>query len=235
MNTIDGIDVSQVQGKPDWSQVLQNGFRFAYMKATEGQGYVDPVFLHNAEASRMDGLYMGGYAYIRPSHDISKQLSLFKRVLDQAGLAGKGALPPALDLETRSNLSAVAAAAAFEVLIKDAEQAFGRKPMLYTYTYFWQMLLKEVPSLKDNETFRSCPLWHANYGPKMAPWYPKGKAPPALRPWGDALMWQYSGNNGMKVPGVYGDCDRNFFFGTEDELRSLCLLDPLPPAEELAA
>src|SRR5436190_24372522 len=42
--TVDGIDVSHWQGTIDWSQVAGSGYRFAILKATEGQTFDDPNY-----------------------------------------------------------------------------------------------------------------------------------------------------------------------------------------------
>ena len=38
-----GIDVSKSQGAVDWNAVAQAGYVFTFVKATDGQDYVDPT------------------------------------------------------------------------------------------------------------------------------------------------------------------------------------------------
>ncbi len=44
---VEGIDVSHWQGDIDWSSVYNSGKKFAFAKATEGVGFIDPNFDKN--------------------------------------------------------------------------------------------------------------------------------------------------------------------------------------------
>lgn len=48
---VDGIDVSAVQGAIDWPKVAAAGFRFAFVKVSEGVLYCDPRALANMAAA----------------------------------------------------------------------------------------------------------------------------------------------------------------------------------------
>ncbi len=57
--TIDGIDVSHWQGTIDWSQVAGAGYRFAILKATEGQTFDDPNYAGYRTGANGAGVYIG--------------------------------------------------------------------------------------------------------------------------------------------------------------------------------
>ena len=47
-----GIDVSHHQGSIDWTQVASAKIAFAFIKATEGRDFVDPLFAVNWREAR---------------------------------------------------------------------------------------------------------------------------------------------------------------------------------------
>src|SRR5439155_16558204 len=64
---VSGIDVSAFQGTINWATVAANGARFAYIRATEQVGPVDPFFASNYQGAKDNGLYAGAYHRARPS------------------------------------------------------------------------------------------------------------------------------------------------------------------------
>ena len=54
-----GIDVSAYQGEIDWDKIADQGFKFAYIKATEGTTLVDKRFKTNWDDADDAGLYRG--------------------------------------------------------------------------------------------------------------------------------------------------------------------------------
>jgi len=65
--TLEGIDVSHYQGAIDWPSVAAAGKRFAIMKVTEGQTYVDPGYASNHAGARAAALPVSAYHFARPS------------------------------------------------------------------------------------------------------------------------------------------------------------------------
>ena len=63
---IEGIDVSNHQGHIDWAAVADAGKAFAFMKATEGLGFIDPFLALNWSQSKEHGLCRGAYHFARP-------------------------------------------------------------------------------------------------------------------------------------------------------------------------
>lgn len=52
---VQGIDVSRYQGKIDWLQVKADKREFVFIKAAEGQTYVDPNFVANVKGGVVCG------------------------------------------------------------------------------------------------------------------------------------------------------------------------------------
>ena len=94
-----GIDVSHHQGSIDWARVAGDGIDFAYLKATEGTGFIDDRFVDNAAAARSVGLKVGGYHYYSLCSPGAPQADHFVGVLDRA----RTNLPAVVDLELIGN------------------------------------------------------------------------------------------------------------------------------------
>ena len=63
---VTGLDASDHQPVIDWSAVASGGARFAYIKATEGTGFVNPDFAAQYDGSYQAGLIRGAYHFALP-------------------------------------------------------------------------------------------------------------------------------------------------------------------------
>ncbi len=90
-----GIDVSNHQQAIDWSAVAGDGITSAYIKATEGQTFVDERFAENWAGAGAAGLRRGAYHFFSLCSPGAAQAAAFLRVVPD----DPDALPPALDLE----------------------------------------------------------------------------------------------------------------------------------------
>jgi len=61
-----GIDVSHWQGEINWNSVHNSGKSFAFVKATEGNGFTDPKFITNMNGASANGMLVGAYHFARP-------------------------------------------------------------------------------------------------------------------------------------------------------------------------
>src|ERR1035437_9437352 len=58
---ITGIDVSRHSGVIDWQKIKRQHINFVYVKATEGEDYIDPNYLINVTAANKLKLKVGEY------------------------------------------------------------------------------------------------------------------------------------------------------------------------------
>ncbi len=65
MATVPGIDVSYWNAGIDWPKVRAAGQRFTFIKASEGDGYLDPTFDDNWRGAKAAGLLRGAYHFFR--------------------------------------------------------------------------------------------------------------------------------------------------------------------------
>lgn len=185
-----GIDVSVHQGTVDFAKVKQAGFSFVWIKATEGQGFVDAKFHDNVRAARRARMIPGGYHFLRPKRGRTgaQEVRDFIAALNTAGL-GKGDLRPVLDVE-----STVLGASDTHAYVRSALKEMrrhGHRPVFYTFpTFLSAQWPDDFNELAD--------LWIAHFN----------VATPTLpAPWDSFVAHQHSSTG--RVPGVSGNVDLN--------------------------
>lgn len=209
MPTVPGIDVSYWNAGIDWPKVRATGQRFVFVKATEGETYSDPTFDDNWLGAKAAGLLRGAYCFFRPKADPEKQADRFIKYVKS--MNDDGELPPALDLETSDGQPREKVIARAKIWLDEVEQAFGRKPIIYSGLYFLQTYFS-VSGGGPPDWARDYPLWLAQYPypyvPGMSPSLPDG--------WFKWTFWQYSETG--KVNGINARVDLDLFNGTLEEL-----------------
>jgi GH25 family lysozyme M1 (1,4-beta-N-acetylmuramidase) len=206
-----GIDVSHHQKVNDWNAVKNDGISFVFLKATEGNNYIDPTFSSYCAGARAVGLEVGAYHFARFANkqDAILEAQFFLQTTKGADLT----LPLVLDIETNDNNLSKATLTECVNAFCDTIQATGQKVMVYTYKSF--MANFDVPT----DTL----FWFARYGVNS----PDVKTD----------FWQYSENG--RVAGISsGDVDMNYFMGdvlpTIDGKVSAVHLDTKAPTSESA-
>jgi lysozyme len=196
-----GLDVSHYQGTVDWQQVFQAGYLFAFIKATDGITYVDPMFATNWGGAKAAGLLRGAYHFFEANDDPQQQAQNF---LDTVTLE-PGDLPPVIDVESSSTSGQVSTATIIDSIatwLQTVEQATGLTPIIYTNPGYWNSL--------GTEQFSGYPLWVAEYG-VASPTLPTG--------WTSWALWQFSQSG--QIPGVTTAVDLDLFQGSLQSLQQL--------------
>ncbi|MBE0335132.1 GH25 family lysozyme [Paenibacillus sp. 23TSA30-6] len=199
-----GIDVSRYQGEIDWKAVKADGISFAFIKASQGQRYVDPTFITNAKGAKAAGVLLGAYHFVdATSVDAAKaEARHFAEVLERIGGAKALDLPTVMDYENNpGNLSKTLINAVALAFLLELERLTGRKPIIYTGNAF---------AANFNASLGGYPLWIARYSDT--------RVPSDTVTWRRWDIWQYSDSG--KVDGIKGNVDMNEYSGTADELRT---------------
>lgn len=178
-----GIDVSSYQRDIDWEQVAGDGYVFAYIKATEGTGFVDTHFRQNWDGARAAGITPGAYHYFTLCSPGAEQAASFLA----AAPPDDAALPPALDLEfdgaCDARPEAADAQAQIDAFTYEVEKAWGRRMVIY-----------------------SSSEWRAHYGLPVADsrpdWLYSDLGRPSLEDWS---VWQLRFDG--TVAGIEGPVD----------------------------
>lgn len=96
---VKGIDISWHNGEIDFPRVKKAGVDFAFVKATEGESYRDPMFETNFEGARNAGIPVGAYHFFRFDCDGAMQArNLLTALADRPT-----DLPVAIDVEDYGN------------------------------------------------------------------------------------------------------------------------------------
>ena len=197
-----GIDVSHNNGTIDWQKVAAAGIAFAFAKATESTGFVDPQFNTNYAAMKSNGLLRGSYHFFRPKSDAQAQAQNFLKVVPQLG---PGDLPPTLDVEVNDGKSASDIIQGVQQWLETVGSALGCKPIIYTSASFWNA------NLSGTNQFADHPLWVAHYTSKAQPNIPQGFT--------GYTIWQFTEQG--TISGISGNADLDRYNGTLDQLRKL--------------
>ena len=209
MTTVPGIDVSYWESGIDWPKVRATGQRFVFIKATEGESYTDPTFENNWVGAKTSGLLRGAYCFFHPNQDGKKQADRFISVVK--ALNDNGEFPMTLDMEVADATPKDKIIARAKIWLDEVEQAFGRKPMIYSGVSFLETNFSELGGAPPAWT-RDYPFWLGwfpnQYSPGMTPLMPRG--------WFNWNFWQYSESG--SINGINTKVDLDIFNGTLDEL-----------------
>ena len=219
---LEGIDVSRYQGTIDWAGVASAGKRFAIMRATLGDTYLDPMYAANHAGARAAGLQVTAYHFATPSASPGDAALEADWFVQNAALL-PGDLVPALDLEQTGGLPASALQAWVGAWLDQVTARLGVRPMIYTSPNFWKNSMGDTTMFAD---LGYSVLW-------IAHWATSSPTVPASN-WGGRgwTFWQYT--NCGSVAGISGCVDLDRYNGTD--LAGLTVnYGPLPPAPQPSA
>ena len=244
-----GIDVSKHNGTINWSLVKNDNISFAFIKATEGypesdyeksheisMRFVDSKFKDNMDSAINAGLLVAPYHFIRVDYNnkLSEAresaryfVSKIKPYYDNYQM-----LPPVIDLENplyvvenKNNRNQIARWSKKEfsdwirAFASEVESALGRKPILYMNESF-------SDSEVDQNIINNYKLWIAKYmfakssGEVINSLEDLHKYDENFKPNKNFTFWQFS-ETGMDVDGIGSYVDKDVFYGSLSELKSL--------------
>ena len=169
-----GVDVSSYQESVDFSRLKEQGVKFAYIKATEGDSHVDRSFDEKWVAASQANVPAGAYHYFSYGVSGTKQAENF--ITTVGDLSGR--LIPAVDMELTveevynppAKDDVVRGLKAFLAVV---EEKYGVKPLIYAQKDYWDKYLAD--------DFSSYPRWMRNV---FYPIY--------VDAGDDWLVWQYN-------------------------------------------
>lgn len=209
-----GMDVSSYQRNVDWNTAAANGAEFAYVKATEGTGYLNPYFGPQYSGARGAGMIRGAYHFALPDQASgAAQANYF--VDNGGGWSTDGwTLPPMLDIEYNPyagnscyGLNPGQMSSWIADFSTTVYSRTGRYPAIYTTTSWWNLCTGSNPNFGATN-----PLFIARYSSSPGP-MPAG--------WTYQTLWQYS-DTGV-FPG-----DQDVFNGSTTDLQTFASQAPGP-------
>lgn len=198
---IHGIDVSRYQDLIVWEDVQSMNVRdvrlgFAFIKATEGIGNVDPQFNRNWKKARQAGMTRGAYHFFISSRDGKMQAENFINSVELQS----GDLPPVLDVEQANGTSTATLQREIKRWLETVENYYHVRPIIYTNVDFYNQRL--------GSEFDKYPLWIAHYY--------QLQQPRINRSWS---FWQHSDRG--RVNGISHKVDFNVFSGDSLDFKSM--------------
>lgn len=179
------FDISHNNGTIQWDKIdgnkpIPDG---AFIKATQGIGYTDPLFLNNAKDAAANGISAGYYHFctlneINVKQDAINEAEYFISVIKKAPIP---TLPLALDIEVtdpKIQLDKVAVLKWVKTFFQTLEVNGYKDYIIYSYASFLDSHLPKDHGLGNIR------LWLAAYTSKPTPVLPQG--------WADFWAWQYT-------------------------------------------
>jgi len=221
-NTLPGIDVSHHQDEIDWAQVAASGIRFAFQKATEGTGYVDPTYAANRAGATANGIVFGAYHFARPDLHPFDPVPEADHYVDTAQL-GQGNLLPVLDLERSGNLDQQELTDWILGWLGRVYERTGVRPIVYTSPNGWDERTGDTTAIADAGYST---LW-------VAHWNTQSPRVPANDWQGYGwTFWQYT--NCASIAGIGGCVDGDWFDGLDLTPYTIPSPDTTAPVASLA-
>jgi lysozyme len=202
--SIHGIDVSYAQGKIDWPQVKameENGLRisFVFIKATEGEQFVDSFYQRNWREAAKNGFICGAYHFFRPEKSGKLQAQLFLKTVKLE----QNDLPPVVDIEKLDGISPEHMRVELNEFFSVMRHKSRVKPIIYSGLSFYRDYLKGH--------YDEYPLWIAHYD----------KPEDNVNAAGDWRFWQHSSK--ATVNGIHHAVDFDTFKGDTVAFRALLM------------
>jgi GH25 family lysozyme M1 (1,4-beta-N-acetylmuramidase) len=198
---VEFIDTSQYRGHIDAEQVAAAGM-VALFPRTTFRTSIDPLWNETCQRALDAGLIAGARHRLYGSPSVATQFDVFARAAEGAD-PGCERLVLALDSEDDATWGQVTE---FEERCK---QRWGEWPVAY-YPCWWLRGIGN-PTIRPEAVF-----WHSRYAATPGDLC-GGRTTLA------GQMWQYTQSG--TCPGVSPPVDRNWFYGTRDELEAL-VVDP---------
>ncbi len=213
---VPGIDVSKYQRRIDWHRVSETKLRFAILRASMGNSYVDTKYRRNVAGATKHGLVVGAYHYAKPSrgrHDARVEANHFLGVARNA----PGDVVPVLDIEDSGGLSRSQLRRWALRWLRQVERELGVRPMIYSGNYFWTHYMGNTAAFSRR-----------GYDHWVAHWYVRHPDVPG-RDWGGRgwTFWQFSAQG--RVPGIRGPVDLDWFDGSDLSHGTIASLEVQQP------
>jgi GH25 family lysozyme M1 (1,4-beta-N-acetylmuramidase) len=224
-----GTDVSHYQNTINWTTVKNGGITFAWAKATESTGYVDPYFTINENNARAVGIPIGAYHFARPSsnpnltgpNSADSEAAHFWAVVGNYVNADGLSMIPMLDWEdiyatngagfTTTQMSAWVNQWCNTISnFARAKGIAGLMPIVYTGVWYSTPAtgISNYPGLNSSVT--GWPSWIAAYPSNPSP---QTGGPSSSFPWATWNFWQYADTN-------VSNGDSDVFNGTANTLKA---------------
>jgi lysozyme len=195
--SVDGLDISHHQGIIDWNNINEK-YKFVFVKATEGETFVDNQFRNNINGIKNTGRIAGAYHFFHFNYNGIDQANNF---INTVGTIID--LPPVVDFEfsgNPNNYDKDILLIELKNCINELEKYYKRDVIIYTTSDAYKYIIKD------------------NFNNSI--WY-RSIIVPINKNIKNVLFWQY--HNSARINGINTKVDLNVFKGTIEELKSLII------------
>lgn len=207
-STLQGVDVSHFDGTVDWPTAQAAGVSFGFVKATEGDCFVDPMFGTNWPAMAQAGVVRSAYHFF---HASVNPIAAADFHLQTMGPLRPGDLPPALDLEITDGEPADTITTNAIAWLDHVAAATGLLPILYVSPDFVSSTLGNPAGLESHAQ-----LWIADW---------QVTCPDVPAPFATFGFWQNDSTGTVAGVGTNA-VDTDVFNGSAADLAALTLPSP---------
>lgn len=194
-----GVDVSAHQGKIDWQAIAAQDIYFAFIKATEGNSFIDDQFQDNWENARSAGIIVGAYHFFSYESPGKSQAENFINTVPHEEYA----LPPVVDIEfygsfEKQPMEPEEARLILDELLETLYEYYHVKPIIYATMKSYELYLADF--------YEEYPIWIRNVYTK-----------PVLSDGREWVFWQYSHKGRLNgYSGKEKFIDLNVFNGSKE-------------------
>jgi lysozyme len=195
--SVEGLDISHHQGEVDWEKVDKK-YKFIFIKATEGDDFIDKRFYENANRIKKSQRILGAYHFFHFNYGGLEQANNYINTVGNTI-----DLPPVVDFEFTGNPERFDKQKIYnelKICIDILEKYYGHKVIIYVtkdaYIHF----------IENN--FNN-PIWYRSI------------IFPINKNIKNVLFWQY--HNSAIIEGVNTKIDLNVFKGDILELNQLIM------------
>jgi lysozyme len=228
-----GVDVSHWQEKIDWGVLQKNGVEFAFIKASQGDYYLDPSCKKHVQDAQKAGVVIGLYHWCDPAIKSDSQSVAFLKASKDLEFNFM-----ALDVEQhwadwaewkKGKITKILSPNLISNNVREMaiylQGKLSKPVVIYSRKSFIEQYAK--PALTWLNQY---PLWLAYYPYKstvvktdwatlLSDYKPTISSPPLPKGCLKWHFWQFAGNKFI-LPGYSSVIDLNFFNGTSEEFKS---------------
>lgn len=186
-----GIDVSEWQKNINFREVKEAGIEVVYIKATQGNDYIDPYFERNYKEAKDNNLKVGVYHFLtaRNTEEAKDEADFFASVISKKEIDCR----LAMDFEVFGRLNKNEINEISKVFLERVEEKTKKEMVIYSDSY-------NAKDIFDEELARKYPIWIAQYGTTEP--FNNGK-------WKTWVGFQYADNG--RIKGIIGYVDKDYY------------------------
>lgn len=186
-----GIDISQWQRTINFKEVKEDNIEVVYIKASQGNDFIDPYFERNYREAKENDLKIGVYHFLtaRNTEEARDEAEFFSSVISNKQIDCR----LAMDFEIFGDLNKEKINDISKVFLERVEEITKKEMVIYSDS-------SNARDIFDKELSEKYPIWVAEYGVREP--FNNGK-------WKYWVGFQYADNG--RISGIRGFVDKDYY------------------------